>query len=194
MLALIEAAKDRKYPAMIKRVISNQPDAGALAMAAKHGIATLVVDHKAFASRQAHEDGLAKALADDMPDIICLAGYMRILSPAFVQLFAGKMLNIHPSLLPAFTGTNTHARALAAGVKLHGASVHFVTERLDEGPIVAQACVPVLAGDNENTLAVRVLAAENLLYPHALALVAGKAAGNSQGTFAGPLIWPAVAP
>ncbi len=172
MLALIEAAKDPAYPAVIKRVISNRPDAGGLDIAQSHGIPTLVIDHKAFASREAHEAALEKALAKDLPDIICLAGYMRIFTSRFVGLHEGRMLNIHPSLLPLFTGVDTHARALGAGVKLHGATVHFVTGKLDDGPIVAQAAVPVLAGDTPETLSSRVLRAENLLYPHALALVA----------------------
>lgn len=173
MAALVEAARDPAYPAVVKRVISNRPDAGGLAVAARNGIETLVLDHKAFRDRQSHEAALEEALSADMPDLICLAGYMRILSPGFVDRHQGRILNIHPSLLPAFTGLDTHARAIAAGVKLHGASVHFVTEKLDDGPVVAQAAVPVLPGDTPETLSARVLRVENRLYPHALALVAG---------------------
>ncbi len=194
MAALIKAAKDPAYPAEIKRVISNRPDAGGLTVATAGGIATLVIDHNDFPDRQAHEAALSAALAADMPDIICLAGYMRILSPAFVESHRGRMLNIHPSLLPAFTGLETHARAIAAGVKLHGASVHFVTERLDDGPIVAQAAVPVLPGDTPQSLSGRVLKVENRLYPHALALIASgrwqSAGGHPDEAFFQPPIAP----
>ena len=192
----MEAAKDPAYPALIKRVVSNRPDAGGLAIAQAHGIETLVLDNKAFPTREAHEVALMRAIEADMPDIICLAGYMRIFTASFVRLHEGRMLNIHPSLLPSFTGVNTHARALAAGVKLHGASVHFVTEKLDDGPIVAQAAVPVISGDTPETLSARVLKAENKLYPHALALVAsGKAFGNAIGGAAAEeaFFWPPLA-
>jgi phosphoribosylglycinamide formyltransferase-1 len=172
MAALIAASRKPDFPAVVSRVISNQPDAGGLAVAAREGIETLVIDQKAFGTREAHEEALHQAISARLPDLICLAGYMRILSARFVHLHEGRILNIHPSLLPAFTGVDTHARALAAGVKIHGATVHFVTERLDDGPIVAQAAVPVLAGDSAVTLSARVLAAENRLYPHALALIA----------------------
>ena len=193
MAALIAAAKDPAYPAFIKRVISNRPDAGGLKLAEAAGIETLVIDHTAFTTREAHERALSDAIAADLPDLICLAGYMRILSARFVRLHEGRMLNIHPSLLPLFTGVDTHARALSAGVKLHGASVHYVTEKLDDGPIVAQAAVPVHDGDTAESLAARVLAVENRLYPHALALVAGgkaRATGNidsSAALFSPPL-------
>jgi phosphoribosylglycinamide formyltransferase 1 len=196
MAALIEAAKDPAYPAAIKRVICNKPGAGGLEIAQAHGIETLVLDHKAYPTREAHEAALMRAIEADMPDIICLAGYMRIFTSSFVRLHEGRMLNIHPSLLPSFTGVDTHARALAAGVKLHGASVHFVTERLDDGPIVAQAAVPVVSGDTPETLAARVLKAENRLYPHALALVAsGKAFGSGNGGAAADeaFFWPPLA-
>ena len=181
MTALIEAAKDPAYPAGIVRVISNRPEAKALETAGKAGIATSVVDHRTFDSRQAHEAALGDVLAREAPDIICLAGYMRILTGDFVRRYAGRMLNIHPSLLPAFPGTDTHERALAAGVRIHGASVHFVTEGVDEGPVIAQAAVPVLPSDDAGALAARVLAAENRLYPHALRLVAGGAAKLAEG-------------
>lgn len=195
MAALIEAARDPAFPAVIKRVISNRPEAGGLAIAEAQGIQTLVIDHKAYASREAHEAALAKALAAELPDIICLAGYLRIFTPRFVRLHKGRMLNIHPSLLPGFTGVDTHARALAAGVKLHGATVHFVTAKLDDGPIVAQAAVPVLPGDTAQSLQLRVLRAENLLYPHALALVAsgggtpGETPAPVAGAFAGAMLF-----
>jgi len=176
MAALIEAAKDPAYPAQIVRVICNRPGAKALDIAAAEGIATSLLDHRQFASREAHEAAIGATLDEGKPDLICLAGYMRVLTAPFVRRHEGRMLNIHPSLLPAFPGTDTHERALAAGVRIHGASVHFVTEAVDEGPVVAQAAVPVLAGDTPGTLAARVLEAENRLYPHALALVAsGKA-------------------
>ncbi len=182
MTALIQAAMDPAYPAKIVRVLSNRPQAKALAVAENAGIATDAVDHREFDSREAHEDAIEKALAEDDPDFICLAGYMRILTGGFVQRYTGRMLNIHPSLLPSFPGVDTHERALSAGVRLHGASVHFVTEGVDEGPIVAQAAVPVLPGDDADALAARVLAAENRLYPHALALVASGAARLSGGS------------
>jgi phosphoribosylglycinamide formyltransferase-1 len=196
MAALIEAARDPAYPAIIKRVISNRPEAGGLAIAQAHGIDTLVLDHKAYPTREAHEAALMQAIMGDMPDIICLAGYMRIFTASFVRLHEGRMLNIHPSLLPSFTGIDTHARALAAGVKLHGASVHFVTEKLDDGPIVAQAAVPVISGETPDTLSARVLKAENRLYPHALALVAsGRAFGSTVAGAAADeaFFWPPLA-
>ncbi|MFZ1815741.1 MAG: phosphoribosylglycinamide formyltransferase [Rhizobiaceae bacterium] len=172
MTALIQAAMDPAYPAHIKRVISNRPEAKALEIAEAAGIETLVLDHKAYASREAHEDALLAAIEEDRPDFVCLAGYMRILSAGFVKRHAGRLLNIHPSLLPAFKGMDTHERALSAGVRIHGASVHFVTEGVDEGPVIAQAAVAVQAGDTPDALSQRILAVENRLYPHALALVA----------------------
>jgi phosphoribosylglycinamide formyltransferase-1 len=191
MAALIAASRSLSFPAAVKRVISNRPDAGGLALAAAEGIQTLVIDHKNFPSREAHEEALHDAISSGLPDLICLAGYMRILSADFVHRHEGRILNIHPSLLPAFAGVNTHARALAAGVKLHGATVHYVTERVDDGPIVAQAAVPVLAEDTVDTLAARVLAAENRLYPHALALVAtGIALSNMPSAKTPTLFWP----
>jgi formyltetrahydrofolate-dependent phosphoribosylglycinamide formyltransferase len=174
-------------------VISNRPDAGGLAIAAREGIETLVIDNRDYDTREAHEEALHKAISARLPDLICLAGYMRILSARFVRLHEGRILNIHPSLLPAFTGVETHARALAAGVKVHGATVHFVTERLDDGPIVAQVAVPVCDADTAETLSARVLAAENRLYPHALAVVASghrgadAALGDTKSFFWPPL-------
>lgn len=162
MQALVEAG----FP--VKAVISNRADAAGLAWAAARGIATATVDHKAFASREAFDAALMAAIDAHTPDLLVLAGFMRILTPQFVQHYAGRMLNIHPSLLPAFTGLDTHARALAAGVKLHGCTVHFVTPELDHGPIVIQAAVPVLAGDTEAALAARVLTQEHRVYAQAV--------------------------
>jgi phosphoribosylglycinamide formyltransferase-1 len=162
MQALVEAG----FP--VKAVISNRADAAGLAWAAARGIATATVDHKAFASREAFDAALEAEIDRHHPDLVVLAGFMRILTPQFVRHYAGRMLNIHPSLLPAFTGLDTHARALAAGVKLHGCTVHFVTPELDHGPIVIQAAVPVLAGDTEAVLAARVLAQEHRVYAQAV--------------------------
>lgn len=176
MTALIDAARAADYPAEIVLVLSNRPDAAGLARAAEAGIATAVIDHKSFPrDRPAHEAAIDKALRDAGVELVCLAGYMRLLTPFLVGAWAGRMLNVHPSLLPAFPGLETHARALVAGVKLHGCTVHLVTETMDEGPILAQAAIPVLADDTEDTLAARVLAQEHLLYPVALAAVAAGA-------------------
>jgi phosphoribosylglycinamide formyltransferase-1 len=172
LAALLAAAASPGYPAEIALVLSNVPDVPGLALARAAGVATRTIDHRGL-DRAAHEAMLLAALDEARIEIICLAGYMRRLGPLLVERFAGRMLNIHPSLLPAFPGLHTHARALAAGVKLHGCTVHLVTERLDEGPILAQAAVPVLPDDTETTLAARVLAQEHLLYPAALATVAG---------------------
>ena len=161
MQALVEA----DLP--VAAVISNRADAAGLAYAAGRGIATAVVSHRDYATREQFDAALARAVDAFEPGLVALAGFMRILSAGFVQHYQGRMLNIHPSLLPAFPGLDTHARALAAGVKLHGCSVHFVTAELDHGPIVAQAAVPVLAGDDEAALAARVLAQEHRIYPQA---------------------------
>ncbi len=162
MQALVEAGLP------VRAVISNRPDAAGLAWAAARGITTATLDHKAFAGREAFDAALAEAIDAHKPDLVVLAGFMRILSPGLVQHYAGRMLNIHPSLLPAFTGLDTHARALAAGVKLHGCTVHFVTAELDHGPIVIQAAVPVRHGDDEAALAARVLAQEHRIYARAV--------------------------
>ncbi|MBN9560122.1 MAG: phosphoribosylglycinamide formyltransferase [Alphaproteobacteria bacterium] len=173
MAALIEAARDPAYPAEIALVLSNRPDAGGLRHAAEHGIRTAAIDHRAFRSdRGAHEAAIDAALREAGVEIVCLAGYLRLLTPFLVGRWAGRMLNIHPSLLPAFPGLHTHERALAAGVKLHGCTVHLVTDAMDDGPILAQAAVPVLAGDTEETLAARVLIQEHVIYPLALRLQA----------------------
>ena len=165
MMAIAEACAAEGWNARIAAVISNKPDAAGLADAARRGIATAVVDHRAHADRAAFDAALAEAIDAFAPDLVVLAGFMRILSAEFVNRYAGRMLNIHPSLLPAFSGLHTHRRAIAAGCKLAGATVHVVTPELDHGPIVAQAAVPVLEGDTEETLAARVTAAEHILYP-----------------------------
>jgi len=165
MMAIAQACACEGWNARIAAVISNKPDAAGLADAARRGIATAVVDHRAHADRAAFDAALAEAIDAFAPDLVVLAGFMRILSAEFVNRYAGRMLNIHPSLLPAFSGLHTHRRAIAAGCKLAGATVHVVTPELDHGPIVAQAAVPVLEGDTEETLAARVTAAEHILYP-----------------------------
>jgi phosphoribosylglycinamide formyltransferase-1 len=161
----MEALLDAGLPADCATVISNRPGAAGLAAAASRGVATSVIDHRGFASRAAFDSALAAAIDRHAPDLVLLAGFMRILGDEFVRAFAGRLINIHPSLLPAFPGIATHARALAAGVRLHGCSVHFVTPALDGGPIIAQAAVAVRADDDEASLAQRVLAEEHRLYP-----------------------------
>lgn len=172
MVTLLEAARAPDYPAEIVLVASNRPDAPGLARAAEAGIATAAVDHRAHPDRAAFERALDAALREHGVEFLVLAGFMRVLTPWFVEAWAGRMLNIHPSLLPLFRGTHTHAQALAAGVRVHGCTVHFVVPELDAGPIVAQAAVPVLPDDDEDALSARVLVQEHRLYPAALALVA----------------------
>jgi len=173
MAALIEAAKAKDYPAEIALVVSNRHEAAGLARAQASGIATAVIDHSLFGNdRAAFERALDTELQARRIDLVCLAGFMRILTPWFVGRWSGRMLNIHPALLPQFKGLDTHRRALAAGVKRHGATVHFVVAEMDSGPIVAQDWVPVLEGDTEETLARRVLKVEHRLYPQALRAVA----------------------
>ncbi len=180
MEALLRAAAAPGYPAEIALVLANNPDAPGLVAARAAGIAGIAIDHRPFRrDRGAHEAAIAAALDAADVEIVCLAGYMRLLTPFLVTRYAGRMLNIHPSLLPAFPGLDTHARALAAGVKLHGCTVHLVTEAMDEGPILAQAAVPILPGDDEASLAARVLAQEHRLYPAALAALAAKTPGHS---------------
>ncbi len=154
--------------ARIAAVISNRPDAGGLAYAAAHGIATAVVDHRQYPNRAGFETDLAAAIDQHDPHVIVLAGFMRILTGEFVARYQGRLVNIHPSLLPAFPGLHTHAAALAMGVQVHGATVHFVTDELDHGPIILQAAVPVRSDDTEGMLAARVLVAEHQIYPQAL--------------------------
>ena len=164
----MESILDAKLPLRVKAVISNRSDAGGLSIASQRGLATLVIDHKAYASRAAFDSALGEAIDQFAPDYIVLAGFMRVLSERFVERYPRRIVNIHPSLLPAFPGLHTHRQALASGVKIHGATVHFVTPQLDHGPIVIQAAVPVLPGDDEHTLAQRVLAQEHRIYPQAL--------------------------
>jgi phosphoribosylglycinamide formyltransferase-1 len=154
--------------ARIAAVISNRPEAAGLEFARRHGIATAVVDHKAHPSREAFDTALAAAIDAFSPDLVVLAGFMRVLGEAFVRRYEGRMLNIHPSLLPAFPGLHTHERALQEGCRVHGATVHFVTPALDHGPIVVQAAVPVLPDDTPETLAARVLVQEHRIYPQAV--------------------------
>ncbi len=168
MQVIVEACAAQRWNARVVAVVSNRPDAAGLAFAAAQGIATAVVDHREYLDREAFDAALGEAIDSHAPDLVLLAGFMRILTPAFVQRYAGRLLNIHPSLLPAFTGLHTHRRAIEAGCKVSGATVHFVTSDLDHGPIVAQAVVPVLPDDSEDTLSARVLAREHLLYPLAV--------------------------
>jgi phosphoribosylglycinamide formyltransferase-1 len=174
MVALIEAAKAPDYPAEIALVLSNDPAAGGLQRAKADGIATAVVDHRDFGKdREAFERAMQDRLEAHRIELVCLAGFMRLLTPWFVRRWQGRMLNIHPALLPAFKGLDTHARALAERVTEHGATVHFVVPEMDAGPIVLQARVPVLPSDKEADLAKRVLTEEHRIYPEALRLVAG---------------------
>ena len=168
MVAIAEACAVEGWDARIAAVISNRGDAGGLVYAREHGIATAVVDHRHFDGREAFDAALAQAIDGFAPDLIVLAGFMRILTPGFVQRYAGRMLNIHPSLLPAFPGLHTHRRAIEAGCKVAGTTVHVVTPELDHGPIVAQAVVAVQPDDTEDTLAARVLVMEHRLYPRAV--------------------------
>jgi phosphoribosylglycinamide formyltransferase-1 len=168
MQAIVERCKAEGWPARVAAVIANRPDAAGLAFAAEHGIATAAVDHKAYATRDAFEAALAAAIDAHRPDLLVLAGFMRILGAGFVRRYEGRMLNIHPSLLPAFPGLRTHRRAIEAGCKAAGATVHFVIAEVDHGPIVAQAVVPMLPDDDEETLAARVLAREHVIYPLAI--------------------------
>jgi phosphoribosylglycinamide formyltransferase 1 len=172
MRSLIEAAADPTYPAEIVLVLSNRPEAQGLGVAKELGVATAAVDHKIYAGRESFEASLQVLLELRRVELICLAGFMRLFSPAFVRLWEGRMINIHPALLPAYRGLHTHERALADGAKIHGCTVHFVVPAMDEGPIIAQASVAVLDQDTPETLARRVLEQEHRLYPLALAGVA----------------------
>lgn len=168
MEAIVRACAAEGWPARIAAVISNRPGAAGLDFAAAHGIATAVLDHKAFASREEFDAELQRVIDGFAPDLLVLAGFMRILTPAFTAHYVDRMLNIHPSLLPAFTGLHTHQRALEMGCKFVGATVHFVTAELDHGAIVAQAVAPVLDGDDADALAARVLTLEHRMYPSAV--------------------------
>jgi phosphoribosylglycinamide formyltransferase-1 len=173
MTALIDAAKAQDYPAEIVLVVSNRPDAAGLVRARDAGIATTLIDHTVFGKdREAFERALDDELRTNRIEIICLAGFMRLLTPWFVDRWSGRMINIHPALLPQFKGLDTHRRALEAGVEEHGATVHFVSVGMDEGPVIVQRSVPVLTSDTEATLAARVLKVEHEIYPQALRLVA----------------------
>jgi phosphoribosylglycinamide formyltransferase-1 len=186
LAALIEAARDPGYPAEIALVISNKAGALGLVRACEAGIATAVIDHRAFKTREPFDAALTEALKAARVDLVCNAGFMRLHSAGFVREWYGRQLNIHPSLLPAFRGLHPQARALEAGVRITGATVHFVSEEMDAGPIIAQGTVPVLPGDDEETLSARILAMEHRLYPLALRLVASGAArlDGSRVTFA----------
>jgi phosphoribosylglycinamide formyltransferase-1 len=164
----LDAILKARLPVKVAAVISNNPQANGLAIARAHGIEALTLDHKQFTSREAFDAELALRVAAFKPDLIALAGFMLILGDAFLVRFTNRIVNIHPSLLPAFPGLDTHARALQAGVKIHGCTVHFVTSKLDHGPIIIQAAVPVLAGDSADTLAARVLEQEHRIYPQAI--------------------------
>jgi phosphoribosylglycinamide formyltransferase-1 len=177
MAALIDAARDPAFPAEIVLVASNRPDAGGLDRAREAGLPTLLVDHKAHASRETFERELDAGLEAHGVKLLALAGFMRVLTPWMIHRWEGRMINIHPSLLPSFRGLHTHERALAEGVAIHGCTVHFVVPDLDAGPIIGQAAVPVLAGDTPEVLAARVLKAEHRLYPACLAAVARRLQG-----------------
>jgi phosphoribosylglycinamide formyltransferase 1 len=181
---------DANLPIRIDAVISNRPDAAGLAFARERGIATATVDHKAYATRGAFDAALGDAIDKFRPDWVILAGFMRVLTESFVQRYDKRLINIHPSLLPAFPGLHTHERALEAGVKLHGCTVHFVTAALDHGPIIIQAAVPVLDNDTARTLAARVLKREHVIYPRAIRWLAeGRAELNLTETEEN-LTWP----
>jgi phosphoribosylglycinamide formyltransferase 1 len=183
MAALIEAAKDRDYPAAITLVLSNVADAGGLAIAKAAGIMTAVVDHKKFGNdRAAFEDEVQAVLEQHRTEIVCLAGFMRLLSADFVAKWQGRMLNVHPALLPQFRGLDTHKRALAAKVTQHGATVHFVVPEMDSGPIILQSAIDVRPDDTEASLAARVLQVEHRIYPQALKLVAEEQINREAGT------------
>ncbi|KPQ09403.1 MAG: phosphoribosylglycinamide formyltransferase 1 PurN [Saliniramus fredricksonii] len=181
MLSLLEAARAPGYPAQITLVLSNRPDAAGLARARETGIATCALDHKAFPDREAFEQAMDAALVEAGIELVCLAGFMRVLTPWFVRRWEGRMINIHPSLLPLFRGTRTHEQALEAGMRVHGCTVHFVVSELDAGPIIAQACVPVHPDDDPAALAARVLVEEHRVYPQALAEVASGRAVLHEG-------------
>ena len=198
--ALIRARDAGELPITIAAVISNRPDAAGLETAAKAGIVTHFVDHKGFPDRAAFDAALAECIDEFAPDLVILAGFMRILSDGFVRHYAGRLLNIHPSLLPAFPGLHTHRRALEEGVRIHGCTAHFVTPTLDHGPVVVQAAVPVLDSDDEASLAARVLAQEHRIYPLAvrwfaegrLALEGGRVRLAAEADGGGALISPGV--
>ncbi len=200
MESLLKAVADRALPVRVAAVLSNRPHAKGLETAAAHGVPTGVVDHQQFASREAFDAAMAEAIDAFAPDLVVLAGFMRILTEGFVRQFEGRLINIHPSLLPAFPGLHTHQRALQEGVRVHGCTVHFVTPALDHGPVIVQAVVPVIDGDDEASLAARVLAQEHQVYPLAvrwfaedrLRLVDGRVELNAPQDAKGALISPSV--
>jgi phosphoribosylglycinamide formyltransferase 1 len=188
MQAIVRACATEGWNARVVAVISNRADASGLEFARQHGIATAVVDHQAFESREAFDAQLADRIEMEQPDVLALAGFMRILTDEFVEHFEGRLINVHPSLLPAFPGLHTHRRAIEAGCKLAGVTVHFVTPKVDHGPIIAQAVVPILPGDTPEVLAARVLEREHVLYPrtvrwlvHDLLRVAGGIVTHTRG-------------
>jgi len=187
MQSIVHACAQQAWPARVAAVISNRPDAPGLAFAAAQGIQTAVVDHRPFPDRAAFDAALAREIDRFSPDLVVLAGFMRVLTEPFVTHYAGRLLNIHPSLLPSFAGLDTHQRALHAGVRLHGATVHFVTPQLDGGPIVVQGAVPVRDGDDAQTLAARVLGIEHVIYPRAVRwFVQGRLAVHGQQVSVSP--------
>jgi phosphoribosylglycinamide formyltransferase-1 len=198
MTSLIEAARDPSYPADIALVLSNRPDAPGLATAASKGIAVAAVDHKIHAGRESFEASMQAMLEVHRIDFVCLAGFMRLLTPGFVERWAGRMINIHPALLPSYKGLHTHERALADGVKIHGCTVHYVVPEMDAGPIIVQAAVPVLDDDTPDTLGARVLMQEHVIYPLALGLaasgrvrpVSGRVIGAGASNEPPALVWP----
>ncbi|WP_230531086.1 phosphoribosylglycinamide formyltransferase [Microvirga roseola] len=191
MVSLIEAARAPDFPGEIFLVLSNRPDAGGLDLAREAGLPALAIDHKAYSTRESFEQALDATLTEHGIEFICLAGFMRVLTNWFVERWAGRMLNIHPSLLPLFRGTQTHRRALDEGVLVHGCTVHFVVPELDAGPIVAQAVVPVVPGDTEESLAARILVQEHKLYPQALRMVCDGSARLENGRVAFSQSWDA---
>jgi phosphoribosylglycinamide formyltransferase-1 len=181
MMALAAAARAADYPAEIVCIVSNRPGAAGLAWAREQGIAAHAVDHKAYATREAFEDALHAVLVGEGVELVACAGFMRLMTAGFVDRWAGRMINIHPSLLPLYPGLNTHARALADGVRIAGCTVHYVVAEMDAGPIIAQGAVPVVDGDTPDSLAERILLVEHAIYPQALALVASGTARLEEG-------------
>ncbi|WP_457092702.1 phosphoribosylglycinamide formyltransferase [Microvirga sp. P5_D2] len=181
MVSLIEAAGSTNFPAEIALVLSNRPGAVGLERAREAGIATVAIDHKTHPTRESFEQAMDEALASHGIEFICLAGFMRVLTDGFVERWAGRMINIHPSLLPLFRGVHTHRRALEEGVRVHGCTVHFVVPELDAGPIIAQAVVPVVPGDTEESLSARILVQEHVLYPKAMRMICDGSARLENG-------------
>jgi phosphoribosylglycinamide formyltransferase-1 len=198
MTSLIAAAEDPAYPAKISLVLSNRADAAGLVTASDKGIATSAIDHRGHSGREAFEALMQAELERHGIEFICLAGFMRLLTASFVERWSGRMINIHPAILPSYKGLHTHERALADGVKLHGATVHFVVPEMDAGPIIVQAAVPVLDDDTPDTLGARVLAQEHVIYPLGLKLAAsgrarlvdGRVTGTAGGEAPAALVWP----